>query len=385
MELFRDRRDRTVVLRLPRANNLYHRKDIIASLTRVIRVDNIEFLGQLESNLRWEVVLRDVAVKERLINPPKLPVGEFEATLEPLYHTRRQLRITRIPTCVPNEFITSILAQRSIKVIQITYHVDRHDGLRTNTRIATVTTDNWNNIPDDLTWELDGLRGTALLFLQGRPPRCYRCSERGHKFFECPYPFCTRCRRGHTADEICGLTYAQRTSGATARYEEPDEVELQGEEEDVTEQVTGEEDKPAEGAVTEASQNTEKEGEAASATPTNTAADLEKEPTAAAMSTDADSSDGDDGGRQETAPEASAESDYKQPREQRRRQRRTKKRAAASGVSATDDEQLKKRKDVAESESEHKSKSKDCKEPALDPTVGRRHSLTRIPTGRRKQ
>jgi len=377
MELFRDRRDRTVVLRLPRANSLYQRKDIVASLTRVIRADNIEFLGQLESNLRWEVVLRDVAVKDRLINPPKLPVGEFEATLEPLYHTRRQLRLTRIPTCVPNEYITSLLAQRRVKVVQMSYHVDRHDGLRTNTRIATVTTDNWENVPDDLTWELDGLRGTALLFLQGRPPRCYRCSERGHKFFECPYPFCTRCRRGHTADDVCGLTYAQRTSG-TATIEEPDENELQENQEDVTEQLT---ESVVKVAATGARQDTEKQEEAASATPTSAAE--EKEPTAAAMSTDADSSDGDDGGHLETAPEASAESDYRQPREQRRRQRRTKKRAAATGVSATDDEQLKRRKDGEESESEHKTK--DCSEPVLDPTVGRRHSLSRIPTGRRRQ
>ena len=39
MELFRDRRDRSVVFRLPQANRLYQRKDIVASLTRVVRAD----------------------------------------------------------------------------------------------------------------------------------------------------------------------------------------------------------------------------------------------------------------------------------------------------------------------------------------------------------
>jgi len=50
----------------------------------------------------------------------------------------------------------------------------------------------------------DGLKETALIFLQGPPPRCHRCQERGHKFIECDRPHCRCCRRvGHEESEAC--------------------------------------------------------------------------------------------------------------------------------------------------------------------------------------
>jgi len=64
----------------------------------------------------------------------------------------------------------------------------------------------------------DSLKGVALLFLQGRPPKCHRCNERGHKFFECVRPYCRRCHRvGHQESDECRRSYAQ-----TAAVEEPE-------------------------------------------------------------------------------------------------------------------------------------------------------------------
>jgi len=69
-------------------------------------------------------------------------------------------------------------------VISIEYETDKSDGLPSNTRSIVVDTENWENIPDLLPWSFDGFRGVALIYLQGRPPRCYRCHERGHKFYD---------------------------------------------------------------------------------------------------------------------------------------------------------------------------------------------------------
>jgi len=394
--MFRDRKERTVVVRLPRRRDGFHlRKDLLFGLKRVLRSNKIEALGQLENNLRWEVVLSDETAKQRLLASPKLPVGDYEATLEPLFQTTRRLRITRVPMCIPNEYLRSLLVQRKVKVFRMELEVNKEDGLMSNTRTAVVSTDDWENVPDRLSWELGGLRGTALLYLQGRPPRCYRCLERGHKFYECPYPFCTRCRRvGHTEDDGCGpLSYAERTSGDTRR-DEIDDMELQG---DDTEEGTEEAGQTeAEASQNPGSAETKETNEqtpsdnintaiaTASAAPPHTAADNTTDVVAnATLTTDADiSSDGGDDGDRETESEALQDDGYQQPREQRRRHRRTKRRAATSGDSAGGDGQLKKRKDVA-SDVEPKSRSVD--EPQLDPTLGRRHSFSRIPTGRRQQ
>jgi len=396
MQMFHDRKERTVVLRLPRRRDGFHqRKDLLFGLKRVLRSDKIEALGQLENNLRWEVVLNDKIAKQRLLVSPKLPVGDYEATLEPLFHTTRRLRITRVPMCIPNEYLQSLLVQRKVKVVSMELEVNREDGLMSNTRTAIVSTDEWDNVPDRLSWELGGLRGAALLYLQGRPPRCYRCSERGHKFYECPYPFCTRCRRvGHTDDDGCGpLSYAERTSGDTRR-DDIDDMELQGDDtEEQTEEAgqteAGARQNPENAETKETNEQTPSDNTAtatASAAPPDTAADNTTDIVMnATLITDADSSsDGGDDGDRETASEAPQDDGYRQSREQRRRHRRTKRRAATSGDSAGGDGQSKKKKDIdVASDVEPKSRSVD--EPRLDPTLGRRRSFSRIPTGRRQQ
>jgi len=399
MRMFNDRRDRTVVLRLPpRRDGFHQRKDVLSGIKRVLRADNIEALGQLENNLRWEVVLSNETAKQRLLASPKLPVGDVDATLEPLFHTTRRLRITRVPMCIPNEYLRSLLTQRKVKVFRMELEVNREDGLMSNTRTAIVSTDDWDNVPDRLSWELGGLRGAALLYLQGRPPRCYRCLERGHKFYECPYPFCTRCRRvGHTEDDGCGpLSYAERTTRDTRRddIDDIDDMELQGDDIEEQTEETGQTEAGASQNL-ESAETKETDEQAlpdnaatatASAAPPDTAADNTTDiVTNAAMTADANSSgdEGDDEGH-ETASEAPQDDGYRQSREQQRRQRRSKKRAATSGDSADGDGLLKKRQDTGvASDVEPKSRSVD--EPQLDPTRGRRHSYSKIPTGRRQK
>jgi len=79
--------------------------------------------------------------------------------------------------CVPNGYISSLLANHRVKVTRIDYEKNREDGLTLNVRIATVEASDWDLVPDTLPWSFDGLEGTALIFLQGRSPRCHRCQE----------------------------------------------------------------------------------------------------------------------------------------------------------------------------------------------------------------
>ena len=121
----------------------------------------------MENNLRWEVVLNDKIAKQRILVSPKLPIGDYEATLEPLFHTTRRLRITRVPMCIPNEYLKSLLVQRKVKVFSMELEVNREDGLMSNTRTAIVSTDEWGNVPDRLSWELGGLRGPLSCTYKG--------------------------------------------------------------------------------------------------------------------------------------------------------------------------------------------------------------------------
>ena len=81
-------------------------------------------------------------------------IGDYEATLKPLFQTTRRLRITRVPMCIPNKYLTSLLVQRKVKVFSMELEVNNEDGLISNTRTAVVSTDDWENVPDRLSWEL---------------------------------------------------------------------------------------------------------------------------------------------------------------------------------------------------------------------------------------
>ena len=140
--------------------------------------------------------------------------------------------------CVPNGYISSLLANHRVKVTRIDYEKNREDGLTLNVRIATVEASDWDLVPDTLPWSFDGLEGTALIFLQGRSPRCHRCQERAHKFFECDRPYCRRCRRvGHEESEACNRrTYAQ-TAGREQEVDQ-DDMDLQYDDENATRETT---------------------------------------------------------------------------------------------------------------------------------------------------
>jgi len=106
--------------------------------------------------------------------------------------------------CVPNGFISGLLTKHRVKVTRIDYEKNLENGLTSNVRIATVEASDWDLVPDTLPRSFDGLKGTALIFLQSRSPRCHRCQELGHKFFECDRPYCRRCRTvGHEESEAC--------------------------------------------------------------------------------------------------------------------------------------------------------------------------------------
>jgi len=56
LSLFRERRDRTAVIRLPREGGLYRRQEVISAITDIVTRGSFISVGQLENNLRWEVV-----------------------------------------------------------------------------------------------------------------------------------------------------------------------------------------------------------------------------------------------------------------------------------------------------------------------------------------
>jgi len=123
---------------------------------------------------------------------------------------------------VPISVITQQLIRLGIKVTKYFQDTDRETGLLSNVWNILIEADIPECVPDRMRWSHDGLIGSVLINMIGRPPRCLRCSQRGHRKFECTAPYCFACRRvGHLESDGCPVqTYAARVSGNVAAHEE---------------------------------------------------------------------------------------------------------------------------------------------------------------------
>jgi len=384
MELYGQRRRCTAILQLDRSSAPYRRSDIMELVSRVVDRAKVEAIGQLNNSV-WEVVFRDEATKELFVGM-ELEVKGKRAAVTELQKLTRRVRILHVPTCVPNEFLTSKLGDYGVKVKQIGNDYDRHDGLMSNVRVAVVECRDVNRIPDTLPWIFEGMTGRALVFVQGRPPRCHRCGDRSHKVAQCT---------------------AARSYASAAREEADDELEMDDQETEESTSVTAPQQPTvgesagqvaatsSEGATAEATEATVMESTEATATAT-----AEVDDGASSMS-EGEASDDNDGDEDTSATETEGASataswaeasaaEFKQPRYAIRRQKRTSKRAA---MSASDTNEMPKKikaptttavKDVEGSVSAAPSTPSTPKDgDDGDPTV-RSHSKTRIPTSRRR-
>jgi len=383
MDIYRQTRDRTAVIDLIKEGSLYKRCDVIQTVVDCVGRNKISSVGQLENNLSWEVVFTDVAAKDVFVGGNHKVKGH-DAVVRDLRRSARRLRIQRVPRCVPNEFLVHLLSQRGIKVISITYETDKIDGLPSNVRSVMVDTNDWDNVPDLLPWSFDGFQGVALIFLQGRPARCYRCRERGHKFFDCPHPYCRRCRTtGHMESEDCASrrSYAQTITGARAdpttedmdlQDEEEQEVETnqpeQQERIDWYEQTVREEQQHAETANADSARQQD--------TTTSTAVAIALDSDTADDDEPADGVDGDD----ESGTAADNDS-FRKPISRVQRQSRSKKRAVAVSESS---QLVVSGSDMETTTKKSRKLSEQMSDVELDPTSGRRHSRTRVCSGRHK-
>ena len=187
MSLYGERIRRTALVHLDRAGGMYRRSDMLSMLETTVGLRKVEAVGQLQNNCTREVVFKDEETKEHAIMQV-VYVKQHSAIIADFHRQTQRLRVVRVPTCVPNEFLSAKLKEVDVTVKHIAHEINAADGLMSNVRIATIECKSVDAVPDRLRWGFDGLTGVALLFIKGRPPRCHRCVARDHKVAECTTP-----------------------------------------------------------------------------------------------------------------------------------------------------------------------------------------------------
>ena len=373
MSLYTDRRQRTAVLQLD-STQTYRRADVVAIVSQTVGCMKVEAVGQLQNNSTWEVVFRDEAAKKLFVDR-EIAVRGKKASVVELQRRVHRMRILRVPTCIPNEYLASRLNGMGMVVRDVLNEVNQDDGLMSNVRIGTFECRDRDAVPDVIQWQFDGLSGRALLFVQGRPPRCHRCGDRTHKVAQCR----------------SAVSYANAMRGGTIDnddFDETDETEAQPlsaamQPSSATQPADDTATATASESTTHAAATASASSDAVMETATESTASAAQAEVPAATATvitvsasDMSDGDGDDEHRDgdgETSDAGGPTMDvegFRQPTAQARRQRHSNKRSA---VNVSDANGRPKKTKGQQSAS-------DCE---VDPTR-RRQSWSKIPTSRRK-
>jgi len=262
----RELAEKTVAVRLAAAGKPYIRADLQKLVVDAVGAGALEAIGQREMSLHWELTFRSVEKKNQFLASAKqFFVKGVEAEVGGVRAGTCRMRVFYLPFYVPVTVITEKLKDLGARNIVATMERDRNEeGLCTNVRRIAISIEDANVVPDEMTWEFDGMSGKVLINVLGRPVKCMRCGVRGHRRFECTAPYCQVCREvGHTKSKTCKSkkSYARVAAGATAddaeEAENNSDMEMDGEEDAETEDLQ---------------QQTEKEGETTTGTPPTPAA-----------------------------------------------------------------------------------------------------------------
>ena len=113
------------------------------------------------------MVFKDEETKEHAIMQV-VYVKQHRSTIVDFHRQTQRPGVVRVPTCVPNEFLSAKLKQVDVTVKHIAHEVNATDGLMSNVGIATIECKSVDAFPDTLRWSFDGLTGLRRLALHQR-------------------------------------------------------------------------------------------------------------------------------------------------------------------------------------------------------------------------
>jgi len=127
MALYCDRRQRTAVLQLD-GTQTYRRADVVAIVSQTVGCTKVEAVGQLQNNYTWEVVFRDEAAKKLFVDR-EIAVRGMKVSVVEIQRRVHRMRILRVPTCIPNEYLASRMNGMGMVVRDVMNEVNPDDGL----------------------------------------------------------------------------------------------------------------------------------------------------------------------------------------------------------------------------------------------------------------
>ena len=114
---------------MDRESGTHKRSDVLFMLETTVRLRMVEAVGQLQNNWTWEVLFRNEETKDLAIAQEEVLVKQNRAVVGDFHRQTRKMRVVRVLTCVPNEFLAAKFKEVSATVKHIAYEINLADGL----------------------------------------------------------------------------------------------------------------------------------------------------------------------------------------------------------------------------------------------------------------
>ena len=178
------------------------------------KAENLEGMGPMGSNKVWHIVPWFLNDAITLANSGRFKLSNGTVGyLRMLRNPTLRMRVHWVPLHVHNSCVLGWLERDlgiRVKAIDFAYH-PKYNTLKTTTRLITYSNEKRVAIPDFAQASLGAVSQRVLISINGRPPLCLRCGQRGHVRATCKAAKCTNCHQfGHLA-EACQQVESQKT------------------------------------------------------------------------------------------------------------------------------------------------------------------------------
>lgn len=174
---------RTVEVCLLRTDTHYTINDLFNSFQNYdIHPQDIEAIGQYQSNRRWHVCLKEVELCNYLLSLESFVVKNQNATIQPIQENCFKIRVHWAPYWIPDDEIISKLKENEVNVTSCHHETYPRTNVRTMVRIYLVNAESPSLIPYMLKLE----NGANIMIThRNRKPMCLSCKAVGHISKEC--------------------------------------------------------------------------------------------------------------------------------------------------------------------------------------------------------
>ena len=207
LDIYKDRKNRTVNIYIERGTVPVDRYDFAAYVDHTVGASNLVAFGPTADRGIYQLTFKTENHVKQFCSYGDFFIKERACKIESSFEKEHKIKIHWLPYYIPDQVIISELEKiPGLKVIHGWQEHSAKEGLKhvlTNVRVYSVRISSLEYIPQFVYWSYQKEKGKVLVVVPDKPPLCLRCHCSGHYRRECTTAYCIACKNFGHSQENC--------------------------------------------------------------------------------------------------------------------------------------------------------------------------------------